>query len=123
MSEAGIAIRPPLDLFREEIVAFLGLAARGRGASLDLHAGAGKRQDGALDAGFVHLAEAVLAKVAQARQHMPIDGRIDVADGGLPVVLEAGTQEVLFERNLADHPFPVRLVGASCTVVRSGCPS
>ena len=103
MPEPGIAVRPPLDLPGQEVVALPGLAAGRRGAGLDLHAGTRKREDCTLDPGLIHLAKAVLAEVPQARHDLPVDGRVDIADCGLPVVLEAGTQEVLFERDFSDH--------------------
>ena len=40
---------------------------------------------------------------------------------GLPVVLEARAQEMLFERDLRNHSFLVRFRRAPCTVVWSGC--
>src|SRR4029077_4821193 len=66
----GIAVRPPLDLLGQEVVALPGLAAGRRSAGLDLHTGAGKREDRALDPGLIHLAKAVLAEVAQARHDL-----------------------------------------------------
>ena len=104
MAEAGITIGPLLNLARQEVVAVARLADGGGGAGLDLHARAGERQHCALDAGLVHGAEPQLAEVTQRRQHMAIDRRVHVADRGLPVVLEAGAQEVLFQGDLADHP-------------------
>src|SRR5262249_29855108 len=103
MPEAGIAVRPPLDFLGQEIVALPGLAAGGRGTGLDLHAGAGKGKHRAPDPGLIHLAKAVFAEVAQARHDLSVDGRVDIADCGLPVVLEAGTQEVLFQGDFSDH--------------------
>src|SRR5262249_46732609 len=103
MPEAGIAVRPPLDLLGKEVVTFLGLAAGRRGAGLDLHTGACKPEDCTPDPRLIHLAKAMLAEVPQARHDLPVDGRVDIADCGPPVVLESGTQEVLFQGDLSDH--------------------
>ena len=106
MAEAGIAVGPLLHFAGEEVVAGARAAHGGGGVALGLHAGAGDRQHGALDAGAIHRFQPQLAEVGQPRDHLRQDVRIDVADGGLPVVFEARTQEVLFERDLPNHAFP-----------------
>src|SRR3979409_948012 len=56
-----------------------------------------------IDAGAVLGCEPQLAEIGQPRHHLTQNFGIDAADRGLPVILEAGAQEMLFERNLLDH--------------------
>src|SRR5712672_4831649 len=103
MREAGVAVRPALDLARQEIIRRARLADRGRSVGLALHARSGEAEDRAIDAGAVHRREPLLAEVGQAGHHLTQNLGIDVPDRGPPVILEAGAQEMLFERNLLDH--------------------
>jgi hypothetical protein len=121
VAEAGIAIRPLLDLAGEEIIAGACDLDRGGGVALGLHAGPGDREHRARNAGAVHGFQPELAEVGEPRHHLLEDRRIDVADGRLPVLFEAGTQEVLFQRDLRNHSFLVRFLVAPCTVLWSGC--
>src|SRR5205085_9014433 len=73
--------------------------------------------------GAVHGLESQFAEVAQPRDHLRQDFRIDVTDRGLPVILEARAQEVLFKRDLPNHSFLVRFRRAPCTVVWTYCTS
>jgi hypothetical protein len=53
--------------------------------------------------GAIHRLKPHLAEIRQARQQAAGNCRINAAGRGAPVTLEAGTQEVLFERDLAGH--------------------
>jgi hypothetical protein len=107
VAEAGIAVGALLDLPGKKIVRLARLAARGRDIAFGLHAGASEREHCACDPGLIHHLQALLGEILQPRHQRAIDGRVDVADRGEPVVLETGAQEVLFERDLANHTPPV----------------
>ncbi len=108
VAETGIALRPLLNFAGEEVVAGARDPHGGGGVTLGLHAGPGEREHRALDAGAVHGLEPQFAKVGEPRDHLRQDFRIDVADRGLPVILEARAQEMLFERDLRNHSILVR---------------
>ena len=103
MREAGILVGPLLDFPSQKIVALARLADRGRGVALDLHARSAQRQDRPLDPAAVHRLQPLLAEIIEAGDHTADDMGVHIADGGLPVILEAWAQEVLFERDLLGH--------------------
>jgi hypothetical protein len=106
MCEAGVAVRPLLHFTRQDVVR---LARFGDGLAwiaLDLDAGAGERQHGALDPGLVHRLQAHVAEIGKTRVQPAANVRIDILDGLRPVVFQPGTQEVLFQSDLLHHAFP-----------------
>jgi hypothetical protein len=103
---------------------------RDRHIALALHARSGDGQDGARNPGAIHRLQARLAEVRQAREQAAGDRGINATGRGAPVILEPGTQEVLFERDLADHISPGRCAGfvgggfdgaSFCTASRRSC--
>ena len=104
--EAGIAVRPLFDFTSEEIIGRAGVVARRLDVAFCLHARPGQRQHAALDAGAIHGVEAHLAEVGQTREKLLPFVRREVRNGRRPIVLEAGAEEVFFNRDLLDHAVP-----------------
>jgi hypothetical protein len=103
VGKAGIAVGAPGDFAGQEVVRRARLAAGGPRVALGLHARPGQRKDAALDAGPIHGGEPHLAEVGEAREEVvPLLGR-QVDDRRRPIILEAGTEAVLFDRDLPDH--------------------
>ena len=130
MREAGIAVGTLLDLTRQKIVGLARPPARDRRIAFALHARSGDGKNGARNPGAIHRFQAHLAEVRQAREQVAGDRGIDGTGRGAPVTLELGTQEVLFERDLADHNSPGRCAGfvgggfdgaSFCTASRQSC--
>ena len=67
MREAGIAVGTFLNFLGEKIVRRTGVAHRGRGIRLHLHAGTGNRQHGAGDARLIHHLQPLLAEIGERR--------------------------------------------------------
>src|SRR5262249_11330096 len=76
--------------------------------------------DGLRPAGAVHGAEPELAEVREAREKLLALLRRQVEDGRPPIVLEAGSEAVLLERNLPGHAAPcLSFPAVFCTVFSS----
>jgi hypothetical protein len=103
MRKAGIAVGPLLDLARQEIIGLARPPDGDRGVALALHARPGNGQNGARDACAIHRLEAHFSEIRQARKEAAGDCGINAADRSAPIAVEAGTQEMLLERDLADH--------------------
>jgi hypothetical protein len=106
VSEAGIAIGPPLNFTRKKVVRLAHLARGGGGIPLDLHARARDRQDRSRDAGAIHALQAQLAKIGQIAEEVLATLGRDFAHRRAPVVDKAGREEVFFKRDLLDHGLP-----------------
>jgi len=106
MREARIAVRAFLDFTGEEIVGRTRLLSRRLDVAFGLHARPGQRQHTAFDAGAIHGIEPHLAEVGQTREKVLSLVRREVYDGRRPIVLEAGAEEVFFNRDLLDHAIP-----------------
>src|SRR5580704_2910946 len=110
MSESGITVGPLRDFACEKVIG-LARSARGRSrVALGLYARAGDRQDGARDTGFVHAFEAQPAEIGEIAKEIFGALRRDFRHRRPPVIDQAGRQEVLLERDFADHAFPRCLV-------------
>ncbi len=107
MREAGIPVGPLFDFTREEIVGLACLRTRRLDVPLGLHARSGQRQHAAFDAGAIHGIEPHLAEVGQTREELLALVRREIRNGRRPIVLEAGTEAVFFNRDLLDHAVPV----------------
>src|SRR4029453_7602801 len=99
----GIAVRALGDFAGQEVVRLARLAARDPGVALGLHARPGQRKYAAFDAGAIHGGEPHLAEIGEAREKVVALLRGQVDDRRRPIVLEAGTEAVLFDRDLLDH--------------------
>jgi len=103
MREARIAIGPLLDFAREEVVGGPRIANGLCGVALSLHARPRQTEHRAYDAGLVHGGKAGLAEIGQARERLLALRRGEVCGGRIPIVHEAWTHEVFFERDFLDH--------------------
>src|SRR5262245_20807526 len=106
MREAGIAVWALLDLTGEEIIGRARLVACRLDVAFGLHAWPRQRQHAAFDAGAIHGVEPHLTEVGQTREKLLSFVCREVYDGRRPIVLEAGAEEVFFNRDLLDHAIP-----------------
>src|SRR5262249_53803904 len=90
----------------EEIVGGARLVARHLDVAFGLHARPRQRQHAAFDAGPIHGIEPHLTEIGQTREKLLSFVRREVYDGRPPIVLEAGAEEVFFNRDLLDHAIP-----------------
>ena len=104
--ETGIAVGSLADLTGEEIVGLARFAAGRAAVPLGLHARSREREHAAGNAAAIHGAEPQLAEIGQAREELVALRRREVHHRRRPIVLEAGTQEVLLQCDLRDHAAP-----------------
>src|SRR5215467_9448935 len=105
-SSSSAAARALFDFTGEEIIGRAGVLARRLDVAFGLHARPGQRQHAAFDAGAIHGIEPHLTEVGQTREKLLSLVRREVYDGWRPIVLEAGAEEVFFNRDLLDHAIP-----------------
>ena len=103
MREAGIALRALLDFTRQQIVGLARLVAGGLGVVFGLHARPRHGEHATFDAGFVHGLEPHLAEIGKPPEKRLAFARRQVCYRRPPIVLQAGKQTVLLDRNLLDH--------------------
>ncbi|MCY1233354.1 hypothetical protein D9M69_328950 [compost metagenome] len=98
--KAGIARRMAGDLRRQEVIARARPCQRQAGVGFSLHARAGLRQHGDVDAAPVHPGQALFVEIGKAAAELGEHRGIDMLREPFGVSLEAGGHEMLFQGDL-----------------------
>src|SRR5262249_33246572 len=106
VAETRIMIRPFVDLSGQKIVGRTGSTHRGRRVAFGVYPGTRQCEDRASNAGLVHSSKPHLAEVSEPRECLVAALRRQIDHRRIPVFDKVRAQEVLLERDLADHPFP-----------------
>src|SRR5436305_38901 len=103
MREARIVVGAFDDFARQKVVRFACPATRGLHVRLGLDSGPGYGQHATVDAGGIHGAQAHLTEIGQAFEKSFTALRRQVDDRRRPILLEPGSEEMLFDSDLLDH--------------------
>src|SRR5262249_39424421 len=106
VAEPRITTRPFVDLSGKKIVGRTGSTHCGRRVAFGLYARTRQCEDRAGNAGLVHGSKPHLAEVNEPRERLVAALRRQIDHCRIPVFDKVRAQEVLLERDLADHPFP-----------------
>ena len=100
MREARIVVGAFDDFARQKVVRFACPATRGLHVRLGLDSGPGYGQHATVDAGGIHGAQAHLTEIGQAFEKSFTALRRQVDDRRRPILLEPGSEEMLFDSDL-----------------------
>jgi hypothetical protein len=103
MSEAGVTLRPALDLDRKSVVGLSGKPHCDRRVRLDLNTRPGQRQNRDIEPNCVHRGQPLIAEIGQ-RCDEPVVGLGRYGGhGSCEIVVEARDDEMLFQGDFHDR--------------------